>query len=807
MGKTTLLENMILSDIYAGHGCAYIDPHGDTAEKLLDFIPSWRINDVVYFNPADMEYPVGFNILETVNEEQKHLVGSGLMGVFKKIWPDVWSPRMEYILLNCVLALLDYPGATLLGINRLLVDKDYRQRVIEKIRDPIVKTFWVAEFSSWSEKYATEAIAPVQNKVGQFLSASIIRNIVAQVKSTIEPRRIMDDRKIFIVNLSKGRIGEDNMRLLGNMVIIKLQLAAMERVDMAESERKDFFLYVDEFQNFATPSFANILSEARKYRLALILAHQYIEQLDETVRDAIFGNVGTILAFRIGSPDALYMEKEFSPVFIPEDLASLPKYGIYLKLMVDGVSTEPFSAMTLPPIAQRTNSAEKVISVSRERYATTRSEIQEKVLKWSGMETGPVLPDMPPDGVVMGGTVSYPKIETEEERESGEDAEISSQKGEGGGEYLRFSPERLASIAKAAPEGNKKKDKPKFPHTCSRCGKVWEMPVQLDPSRPMYCADCLPLIREERKDKGKVVKAAVTGAMIEGVQLEEVREGSNQDKSKAPSLEDAMRRIENGGTIAIKKNPEPNRPRIVTRDPDKFTEVVATNDEDDEDRSELLDAIREKRGSDVGTKKHVEDIQKPDIIQKAPVPASNGPRPKVFELHRPDQNHSNQSPQTASQPRPVQSNAPVAELNKKNQIGATDQVKSTEPNRPRFTFTPPSKVKPNEPNHPVISKQAVDVQGANGQEDKTGQPHRNRNRHKDIPPEDRRRSSLEERFDRVIENKNETSDSASSVTAHPSSDGAPSATVFRSNTPRIVSDNEPFGGIRVQPGQRVRFDE
>ncbi|MBD3251685.1 type IV secretion system DNA-binding domain-containing protein, partial [Candidatus Uhrbacteria bacterium] len=317
MGKTTLLENMILSDIYAGHGCCYIDPHGDTAEKLIDYIPSWRINDVVYFNPSDLEYPMGFNILETINDEQKHLVGSGLMGVFKKIWPDVWSPRMEYILLNCVLALLDFPGATLLGINRLLVDLEFRQRVIEKIRDPIVKTFWVAEFSSWSEKYATEAIAPVQNKVGQFLSASVIRNIVAQVKSTIDPRKIMDERKIFVVNLSKGRIGEDNMRLLGGMLITKLQLAAMERVEIPEQDRKDFILYVDEFQNFATPSFANILSEARKYRLSLVLAHQYIEQLDETVRDAIFGNVGTIITFRVGSPDAMYMEKEFAPTFIP----------------------------------------------------------------------------------------------------------------------------------------------------------------------------------------------------------------------------------------------------------------------------------------------------------------------------------------------------------------------------------------------------------------------------------------------------------------------------------------------------------
>jgi len=369
MGKTTLMENLILSDILAGHGCCYIDPHGDTAEKLIDFIPPHRINDVVYFNPSDTNFPMGFNILETDNDDQKPLVASGLMGVFKKIWPDVWSARMEYILMNCVLALLDYPGATLLGISRLLVDKEYRARVTAKIRDPIVKTFWVAEFSSWSEKYATEAIAPVQNKVGQFLSSSVVRNIVAQVKSTLNFRQIMDEGKICIVNLSKGRIGEDNMRLLGGMVVTKIQLAAQERQNIAEHDRRDFYVYVDEFQNFANESFATILSEARKYRLNLTIAHQYIEQLDEKVAPAIIGNVGTIILMRIGGTDAQFFETEFSPTFLPEDLVSLAKYQIYLKLMVDGVATPPFSANTMSPIAKRMGLMEKVIQVSRERYA------------------------------------------------------------------------------------------------------------------------------------------------------------------------------------------------------------------------------------------------------------------------------------------------------------------------------------------------------------------------------------------------------------------------------------------------------
>ncbi len=606
MGKTVLLENMFLSDVYAGHGCAYVDPHGDTAERLINFIPSWRINDVVYFNPADVDYPMGFNILETIDEGQKHLVGSGLMGVFKKIWPDVWSPRMEYILLNCVLALLDFPGATLLGINRLLVDKDYRQRVIENIRDPIVKTFWVAEFSSWSEKYATEAIAPVQNKVGQFLSASIIRNIVAQVKSTIVPRRIMDEQKIFIVNLSKGRIGEDNMRLLGGMLITKMQLAAMERVDTPEHERKDFFMYVDEFQNFANPSFASILSEARKYRLALILAHQYIEQLDETVRDAVFGNIGTMIMFRVGSPDAQFLETEFAPTFTPEDLTNLPKYHIYLKLMVDGVATEPFSATTLPPISSITDSQEKVISVTRERYAEQRDVIEKKVLKWSGMESGvdqpvdthveasgPVTTIEPPSGF------SYPSLKTAEEQEADDAAsEAAGEAPVQRGEFLRFSAERLASIVKAPSQGQKK-DKPKFKHTCSRCGKVWEMPIQLDPTRPMYCSECLPLIRDEKKVKGKVMKAAVTGEAPEGMTLEEVpsepREG----------LEEAMRDVEEGRAIRTaskQKTPEPNRPRIIVTNSSMYSDVVADED-GDEERSELLDAIADRRGAPVDTRK------------------------------------------------------------------------------------------------------------------------------------------------------------------------------------------------------------
>ncbi|MFA6105061.1 MAG: type IV secretion system DNA-binding domain-containing protein [Patescibacteria group bacterium] len=385
MGKTTLLENMVLNDIYAGHGIGLVDPHGDFAEKIINYIPANRINDVVYFNPADIDFPIGFNILETVRPEQKHLVASGLMGVFKKIWPDVWSARMEYILNNTILALLDFPGTTLLGINRMLADEEYRVRVVNNSKDPVVKAFWQTEFDSYNDRYKQEAVAPIQNKIGQFLSASVIRNIVAQVKSRIDIRDIMDNKKIFIMNLSKGRIGEDNSRLLGGMLITRLQLAAMERVDILEKDRKDFFLYVDEFQNFATESFANILSEARKYRLDLIMAHQYMEQLDEKVLAAVIGNVGTTVTFRVGSTDAEILAKEFVPTFVEEDLVNLPKFQIYLKLMIDGVASKPFSAMTLAPIAKKTDSHEKVVRVSRERYAVPKEKIEDKIMRWSGM--------------------------------------------------------------------------------------------------------------------------------------------------------------------------------------------------------------------------------------------------------------------------------------------------------------------------------------------------------------------------------------------------------------------------------------
>jgi hypothetical protein len=380
MGKTNLLENMAIADIRAGRGVGIVDPHGEFAEKLLDFIPENRIDDVIYFNPADLNHPIAFNALEQVDVEYRHLVASGIMGVFKKIWPDVWSARMEYILNNTLLALLEYPGSTLLGIMRMLAEKEYRKKIVDNLKDPVVKAFWINEFARYTQRLETEAVAAIQNKVGQFVANPLIRNIVGQTHSAIDMRKVMDEGKILIVNLSKGRIGEDNSALLGAMMITKLQLAAMSRVDLPTEKRRDFYLYVDEFQNFSTESFANILSEARKYRLDLILAHQYIEQLHEKVRAAIFGNVGTLVCFRVGAEDAEFLEKEFLPEFNANDLVNLTKYNIYVKLMIDGVASKPFSAETLEPAEMAPETFRDVIvENSRNKYGVSRQTVEEKI--------------------------------------------------------------------------------------------------------------------------------------------------------------------------------------------------------------------------------------------------------------------------------------------------------------------------------------------------------------------------------------------------------------------------------------------
>lgn len=385
MGKSTLLENMIYTDIMNGKGVGVIDPHGDLAEAVLNFVPASRTNDVMLIDPADKDFAVAFNMLENVDPALNSIVCSGLVGIFKKIYADSWGPRLEHILRNTILALLEYPGTTMLGITRLLSDDAYRTKVVKKIEDPVVKSFWIDEFAKMQDKFRIEAISPIQNKVGQFLSSPTIRNIVGQPKSTIDLRFAMDKGKIVIINLSKGRIGEDNSALLGSMFITKFQLDAMSRASLHEKERKDFYLYVDEFQNFATDAFATILSEARKYRLNLTMANQYIAQMPDEVRDAVFGNVGTVLSFQVGFDDAEYISQQFGEEVLPSDLVSLSKYTAYMRLLIDGMPSNTFSLATLaPPVFDLdADRIERVKKVSRERYSRDIPSVSDKIKRWS----------------------------------------------------------------------------------------------------------------------------------------------------------------------------------------------------------------------------------------------------------------------------------------------------------------------------------------------------------------------------------------------------------------------------------------
>jgi len=383
MGKSTMLENMAVQDIQNGEGMAFIDPHGSAAETLLNYIPEERIDDVVYFAPFDMEHPIAFNVMEDVGPEKRHLVVSGLMSTFKKIWVDAWSARMEYILTNALLALLEYPDSTLLSVNRMLSDKAYRKKVVENITDPAVRSFWVDEFANYTERFAAEALPAIQNKVGQFTGNPLIRNIIGQPKSSFDIRKIMDEKKILIMNLSKGLVGETNANLLGSMLTTRIYLAAMSRADLSVEKMKgmpNFYFYVDEFQSFANTTFANILSEARKYHLNLIIAHQYIEQMEEEVRDAVFGNVGTTVAFRVGPFDAEVLETVYTPTFLAADLVNLGFAQIYLTLMIDGIGSHPFSATTLPPIEPpKISYRDMVIARSRANFTHPRTEVEKIV--------------------------------------------------------------------------------------------------------------------------------------------------------------------------------------------------------------------------------------------------------------------------------------------------------------------------------------------------------------------------------------------------------------------------------------------
>jgi hypothetical protein len=385
MGKSTLLENMAIQDIRNGEGFTFIDPHGGTVEKLLDYIPENRIKDVVYFAPFDMENPIAFNVMEDVGYDKRHLVVSGLMATFKKIWEDAWSARMEYILTNTLLALLEYPDATLLGVNRMYTDKAFRQKVVDNVKDPVVKDFWVKEFANYGDRYTQEATPAIQNKIGQFTGNPLIRNIIGQPKSTFDIRQMMDEKKILIINLSKGLVGETNMRLLGSMLTTRIFLAAMSRAELSGegiAKLPHFYFYVDEFQNFANETFAEILSESRKYKLNLVITHQYVEQMEEEVRDAVFGNVGTTVAFRVGPFDAEVLETIFMPTFTKEDIVALGPRQIYLSLMIDGVGSPPFSAVTIPPIAPPPVSfRDQVIAASRQQFTAKREGIESAIVK------------------------------------------------------------------------------------------------------------------------------------------------------------------------------------------------------------------------------------------------------------------------------------------------------------------------------------------------------------------------------------------------------------------------------------------
>lgn len=393
MGKSTLLENMAVQDIQNGEGLAFIDPHGSTAETLLNYIPEHRIKDLVYFAPFDTDHPISFNVMEDVGPDKRHLVVSGLMSVFKKIWVDAWSARMEYILSNTLLALLEYPNSTLLGVNRMLSDKDYRKLVVDNVKDPSVRAFWVDEFAKYNERYMQEAGDAIKNKIGQFTANPVIRNIIGQPKSSFDIRKIMDERKILIMNLSKGLIGETNANLLGSMLTTRIYLAAMSRADLSPLVMKtmpNFYFYVDEFQSFANATFSNILSEARKYHLNLTIAHQYIEQMEEEVRNAVFGNVGTIIAFRVGPFDAEVLETIFTPQFLAVDIVNLGYTQIYLTLMIDGIGSTPFSAVTLPPIAVAPVSyRDQAVLQSRDTYTRPRSEAEEWITRFHQSVTPP----------------------------------------------------------------------------------------------------------------------------------------------------------------------------------------------------------------------------------------------------------------------------------------------------------------------------------------------------------------------------------------------------------------------------------
>lgn len=383
-GKSSLLFNLLLQDMRAGHGVGLIDPHGSLAEAMLDTVPSDRTEDVVYFDPADPDYSVGFNLLQNIGDEHRHRVASGLVRAFKAAWHESWGVRLEYILYASFAALLECSNTSILGLPRMLVDRRYRRWIVEQVSDPIVRAFWITEYENYDERFRKEAIAPLQNKVGQLLMSPPVRRVLGQVKRKVDPRFMMDNRRIFIANLAKGRLGDDKANLLGAILTTSFELAAMQRVDVQETARPDFFLYLDEFQNFSTESFASILSEARKYHLSLTLSHQYTAQLPDRLRQAVFGNAGSIISFRVGESDAKILADEYGSGYTASTFSSLGNYEIVVKMLCGGQYGEPFKGRTYPPFRFHAGRSETVVRRSREKYSIRRHVVEEKFDRWIG---------------------------------------------------------------------------------------------------------------------------------------------------------------------------------------------------------------------------------------------------------------------------------------------------------------------------------------------------------------------------------------------------------------------------------------
>ncbi len=388
-GKSKLLELLIHEDMEKGRGVAVLDPHGDLVDCVLRYVPKHRVNDVVLFDPSDTENPIAFNPLEKVEEAYRMQLTIGFLDIFKKLFGDNWTYRLEHVLRYTTLALLDSPNTTVLSILKMLNDKNYRQKIVARIQDNVVKSFWVSEFAAWSEKFDAEAITPLLNKVGQFVATNMIRNIIGQTVTRFNIREIIDNRKILLMKVSKGLLGEENSSLLGSMIITKMYQAAMSRADVPEEQRKDFYFYVDEFQNFATDTFYEILSEARKYHLNLTIAHQYMGQLSSRIRQTVFGNVGSLISFRVGAEDAGVLEKEYEPIFKERDIINLGVREFYVKMSVKGEIREAFSGRTVDVPRVSEDHTREIVALSRRKYCRPKKEVEDMLRKWDEAASEP----------------------------------------------------------------------------------------------------------------------------------------------------------------------------------------------------------------------------------------------------------------------------------------------------------------------------------------------------------------------------------------------------------------------------------